>query len=1036
MARQIISLTLVCLSALCTSQMPNAEAKDIDYNRDVRRILSDKCFTCHGPDGEQRQAGLRLDQQESAFAKLESGETAIVPGKPDESELIHRITTDDEFTRMPPPESEKQLSAAEIETLKKWIAAGGAYQKHWSFITPTRPELPAVDRPGFVQNPIDQFILKKLEETKLSPNPQASKESLIRRVTFDLTGLPPTIEEIDAFLQDNSPNAYEKVVDRLLSSPRFGEHMARYWLDAARYGDTHGLHLDNERSIWLYRDWVIDAFNENKPFDEFTVEQLAGDLLPNPTIDQKIATGFNRCNVTTSEGGSIAEEYLVRYAVDRVETTSTVFMGMTMGCAVCHDHKYDPFTMTDFYSMFAYYYSLKEKAMDGNALLPPPTIKVPTEEQTQQMEAYNTQIAALKKEIKEKLLAVEYTDPTPDASQDLSREDFVWIEDELPTGSKPQGNTPWEFVSIEQKPVFSGTTASTRTADGLSQHFFTDANPPLLIGGEDTLFAYVYLDPDNPPTEIMLQFNDGSWDHRAVWGDKNAIDWGKLGTASRQYMGELPPLGEWTRLEVSAAKVGLKPGSKLNGWAFTQFAGTVYWDKAGINTITPQAGMQFESLARWDAVQRGLKGEGLPKEITNLINIEPEKRNDGQQKQLKDYFLESVYKGTQETFGPLKKQLAELEKNQTELDKQIPSTLIMEDMEEKRQAYVLIRGEYEKPDENRPVEPNVPTFLPPLPDDAPKNRLALARWLVSAEHPLTSRVTVNRYWQKFFGTGLVKTAEDFGSQGESPSHPELLDWLAVEFRESGWDIKAMQKRIVMSGTYRQSSVVDPQKYTTDPENRLLARGPRFRLDAEIVRDNALALSGLLVEQVGGKSVKPYQPKGLWNAVGYTSSNTANFTQDQGDALYRRSMYTFWKRTSPPPSMSIFDAPSREACTVRRERTNTPMQALALMNDIQYVEAARLYARRIMTEAGESDRDKIIWAFRSATSRMPKDNEIEVVEKLLGKYREKYSQQADQAQALLSVGEYPRDESLDIKEQAAWTMIANLILNLDETISKG
>jgi len=740
--------------------------------------------------------------------------------------------------------------------------------------------------------------------------------------------------------------------------------------------------------------------------------------------------------VTTSEGGSIAEEYLVRYAVDRVETTSTVFMGMTMGCAVCHDHKYDPFTMTDFYSMFAYYYSLKEKAMDGNALLPPPTIKVPTEEQTQQMEAYNTQIAALKKEIKEKLLAVEYTDPTPDASQDLSREDFVWIEDELPTGSKPQGNTPWEFVSIEQKPVFSGTTASTRTADGLSQHFFTDANPPLLIGGEDTLFAYVYLDPDNPPTEIMLQFNDGSWDHRAVWGDKNAIDWGKLGTASRQYMGELPPLGEWTRLEVSAAKVGLKPGSKLNGWAFTQFAGTVYWDKAGINTITPQAGMQFESLARWDAVQRGLKGEGLPKEITNLINIEPEKRNDGQQKQLKDYFLESVYKGTQETFGPLKKQLAELEKNQTELDKQIPSTLIMEDMEEKRQAYVLIRGEYEKPDENRPVEPNVPTFLPPLPDDAPKNRLALARWLVSAEHPLTSRVTVNRYWQKFFGTGLVKTAEDFGSQGESPSHPELLDWLAVEFRESGWDIKAMQKRIVMSGTYRQSSVVDPQKYTTDPENRLLARGPRFRLDAEIVRDNALALSGLLVEQVGGKSVKPYQPKGLWNAVGYTSSNTANFTQDQGDALYRRSMYTFWKRTSPPPSMSIFDAPSREACTVRRERTNTPMQALALMNDIQYVEAARLYARRIMTEAGESDRDKIIWAFRSATSRMPKDNEIEVVEKLLGKYREKYSQQADQAQALLSVGEYPRDESLDIKEQAAWTMIANLILNLDETISKG
>ncbi|MDC0261855.1 PSD1 and planctomycete cytochrome C domain-containing protein [Planctomycetaceae bacterium] len=1013
-----------------------ANAKEIDYNRDVRRILSDKCFTCHGPDGEQRQAGLRLDQQASAFAKLESGETAIIPGKPGDSELIKRILSEDEFTRMPPPESEKQLTAAEIAILKQWISEGGKYQKHWSFITPTRPELPTVDRAGFLRNPIDHFILEKLQQTQLEANPQASKETLIRRVTLDLTGLPPTIEEVDAFLQDESPNAYEKVVDRLLSSPRFGEHMARYWLDAARYGDTHGLHLDNERAIWLYREWVIDAFNNNKPFDEFTIEQLAGDLLPNPTVDQKIATGFNRCNVTTSEGGSIAQEYLVRYAVDRVETTSTVFMGMTMGCAVCHDHKYDPFTMTDFYSMFAYYYSLTEKAMDGNALLPPPTMKVPTQEQQQQMEQYSTQIAALKKDIKEKLLAVEYTDPTPEASQELSREDFVWIEDELPNGANPQGNTPWEFVSVEQRPVFSGKTASTRTAEGLSQHFFTDAKPLLSIGGDDTLFAYVYLDPENPPQEIMLQFNDGSWNHRAVWGDKNAIDWGELGTASRQYMGELPALGKWTRLDVPVAKVGLKAGSKLNGWAFTQFGGTVYWDKAGLNTITPQAGMQFESLARWDAVQRGLKGEGLPGNITNLINIESEKRNEAQQKQLKEYFLEKVYKGSQEIFGPLNTQLTALEKSKKDLDQQIPSTLIMEDMKEKRQAYVLIRGEYEKPDESRPVEPNVPAFMPPLPEDAPKNRLSLARWLVSAEHPLTSRVTVNRYWQKFFGTGLVKTAEDFGSQGESPSHPELLDWLAVEFRESGWDIKAMQKLIVMSGAYRQSSVVDPQEYIIDPENRLLARGSRFRLDAEIVRDNALYLSGLLIERVGGKSVKPYQPKGLWNAVGYTDSNTANFTQDHGESLYRRSMYTFWKRTSPPPTMSIFDAPSREACTVRRERTNTPMQALALMNDIQFVEAARLYARRIMTEAGDTDQEKIVWAFRTATSRMPDENEMQVIQKLLTTYREKYTQNPDQAQALLSVGESPREESLDVHQQAAWTMIANLILNLDETISKG
>lgn len=1036
MTRFVFINTVISLLAIGLFVDQSLAAKEIDYNRDVRRILSDKCFTCHGPDGEQRQAGLRLDQPAGAFAELDSGSTAIVPRKPGESELINRITTDDEFTRMPPPEAEKQLSAEDIRILKQWISEGAKYQQHWSFITPTRPEFPKITDKEFVRNPIDPFILQKLEEVGLTPNGQASKERLIRRVTLDLTGLPPTVEEIDAFLKDDSPEAYEKVVDRLLDSPRYGEHMARYWLDAARYGDTHGLHLDNERSIWLYREWVIDAFNSNKPFDEFTVEQLAGDLLPNPTVDQKIATGFNRCNVTTSEGGSIAQEYLVRYAVDRVETTSTVFMGMTMGCAVCHDHKYDPFTMTDFYSMFAYYYSLTEKAMDGNALLPPPSIKVPTSEQRQQMDQYNSQIAALKQDIQSKLAAVEYTDPTPEASQELAREDYVWIEDELPNGAKAQGNTPWEFVSIEQQPVFSGQTASKRSADGLSQHFFTDANPPLTIGGEDTLFAYVYLDPENPPKEIMLQFNDGSWDHRAVWGDKNAIDWGRLGTASRQYLGELPTLGEWTRLEVPVAKVGLKPGSKLNGWAFTQFGGTVYWDKSGLNTLTPQAGMQFESFARWDAVQRGLKGNGLPGNIANLIKIEPDKRNDGQRNQLRSYFLENVYKGTQELFAPLNAKLAELEKQKTELDKQIPSTLVMEDMKEKRQAYVLLRGEYDKPDENRPVEPNVPDFLPPLPEDAPKNRLALARWLVSDDHPLTSRVTVNRYWQKFFGTGLVKTAEDFGSQGESPSHPELLDWLAVEFRESGWDIKAIQKLIVMSGTYRQSSHVDPQKYKLDPENRLLARGSRFRMDAEMVRDNALYLSGLLVERVGGESVKPYQPKGLWNAVGYTNSNTANFTQDHGEKLYRRSMYTFWKRTSPPPTMSIFDAPSREACTVRRERTNTPMQALALMNDKQFVEAARLFARRILTEAGQSDREKIVWAFRSATSRMPDEREIGVIEELLAKYRDKYQQQPDQAEALLQVGEYPRAESLDLQQHAAWTMIANLILNLDETITKG
>ncbi len=1020
---------------VCLAVAPSLRAAEpVDFNRDIRPILSDKCFTCHGPDEKQRQAGLRFDKPEGISQPLESGEIAVVAGDVEKSALVQRITSPDESVRMPPADSEKQLTPREIELLMRWVKEGGQYAAHWSFLTPKRPTVPAFDRPEFVRNPIDNFILRKLEQNGLQPNAEASKETLIRRVTLDLTGLPPTIEEIDNFLNDSSPDAYEKVVDRLLKSPRYGEQMGRYWLDAARYGDTHGLHLDNERSIWLYREWVIDAFNNNKRFDEFTIEQLAGDLLPERSIDQLVATGFNRCNVTTSEGGSINDEYYVRYAVDRVETTSTVFLGLSMGCAVCHDHKYDPLTMTDFYQMFAYFYSLTENAMDGNQILPPPIVKVPTPEQEQQRTALDARIAGLQQQIRDALAAIEYVDPTPEATTQPARQDFVWIEDAVPTGANAQGNTPWEFVTKDGHPVHSGEKSSTRTAEGLSQHFFTEANPPLEIGQDDVLFAYVYLDPENPPKTIMLQFNDGSWEHRAVWGE-NLIDWGQDGTASRQQMGALPKPGEWTRLEVPVAKVGLNAGSKLNGWAFTQFAGKVYWDRAGINTLTPQAGMPFESLARWDAVQRGLQAKGLPGEIANLIKIEPEKRNESQQTQLRNYFLEQVYSGSRETFGPLHAQLSQTQTERTNLENAIPGTLIMEDRKEPRQAYVLTRGEYDKPDKERPVQPNVPAALPPLPADAPANRLALAQWLVSEEQPLTARVTVNRFWQRYFGTGIVKTAEDFGSQGEWPSHPDLLDWLAVEFRESGWDVKGLQKLIVMSGAYRQSSRVDSDKLHVDPHNRFVSRGPRFRCDAEMVRDNALFVSGLLLERLGGKSVKPYQPAGLWEAVGYTDSNTARFVQEHGDSLYRRSMYTFWKRTSPPPTMAIFDAPSREACTVRRERTNTPLQALALMNDTQFVEAARMFAQRILREGGTTSREQIVFAFRTATSRNPREEEITLLLNLLEQYRNDYTTRPEQAQALVSVGEFPRDANLDAGLHAAWTLIANLLLNLDESVTK-
>lgn len=1006
------------------------DIEPVDYNRDIRPILSDVCYRCHGPDVGERQTELRLDLQESTFAERD-GQAAVVAGKSDASHLYRRLIAEDPDERMPPVDSNKELTPSQIDLIKRWIDEGAKWGEHWSFVRPTRTELPNSKFSPQARNAIDNFIFARLEQAGLNPNGEASKERLIRRVTFDLTGLPPTIDEIDAFLADESPEAYERVVDRLLESSRYGEHRTRYWLDVARYGDTHGLHLDNERSIWPYRDWVIKAFNENMPFDQFTVEQLAGDLLPEATLEQQIATGFNRCNVTTSEGGSIAEEYLVRYAVDRVETTATAWMGLTAGCAVCHDHKFDPLSQKEFYQLFSYFYSLTENAMDGNALLPPPVLRVATPEQKQQQQELDKQLASLQQQIAEAVAKVEYVEPETTDAIATGRQDYIWIEDDLPPNADAQGNSPWQFVSVEEGPVYSGQRSSTRTAAGLSQHFFTDAKPLLKIGADDVLFAYVYLDEKNPPKEIMLQFNDGSWDHRAIWGE-NLIEWGTNGQASRQPMGELPPLGQWVRLEVPAAKVGLKPGATLNGWAFTQFDGTVYWDQAGINTLTPQGDEAYESFTVWKQVQR-TTDSGLPKPLQEIVKLDDDKANDEQTKQLLNYFVENVYTETRDIFDPLHKQLADARKQLDELDKAIPATLVMADMPERRQAHMLIRGEYDK--KGDPVEVGVPAVFPPLPDDAPENRLALANWLVDPAHPLTARVTVNRLWQQLFGQGIVKTTEDFGSQGEWPSHPKLLDWLAVEFVESGWNVKQLMKLMVMSATYRQSTEVTPLALQKDPENRLYARGPRFRMDAEMIRDNALFVSGLLVEKVGGKSVRPYQPEGLWEAVGYSGSNTVRFTQDHGDALYRRSMYTFWKRTAPPPSMQIFDAPSREYCVVRRERTNTPKAALALMNDVQFVEAARNLAQRMMKSA-ESPEARLEFGFRVSTARKPSDADGTVLLGIYNSVLQSYRTDNAAAIALVSVGESKRDESLDVAELGAWTVVANAILNLDETVTKG
>ena len=1014
-----------------------AAERPIDFNRDVRPILSDTCFACHGPDAAQRTTELRLDMRDSAVAKLESENVAIVPGDPAASELIRRLTTDDEFSKMPPAETNKHVTPQQVEILRRWIAEGAEYKPHWAYLPPHRPTLPSVSNPAWLSNPIDAFALAKLDGVGLAPNSETDKPTLLRRVTLDLTGLPPTPEELDAFLADTSPEAYGRAVDRLLASPRYGEHQAHMWLDAVRYGDTHGLHLDNERSMWPYRDWVIEAFNANQPFDRFTVEQVAGDLLPTPSLDQLVASGYNRCNVTTSEGGSINEEVRVRYVIDRTEAIGTVFLGLTVGCAVCHDHKFDPVSQKEFYALSAYYNSTADPAMDGNILLTPPVMPVPSPTQIADREALTTALAQASEDYKSFVAALDYG-PLPTAAATPApptTAELVWWEDDLPPGAAAtaQGDAipGWRFVGKDAGPVFSGERSAVRTSDGLAQHYFTEAKPGLTVQAGDVLFAYVYLDPAKTPESIMLQFNlAGSWEHRAYWGS-GAIPFGADNTPAKLRRGDLPEKDRWVRLEVPVEAVGLKPGDTLNGMAFTQYGGTVHWDHAGLLTVDPAFQAARVALGVWEPQATGFK-DRLPEPVRAVLDTPTGTRTDAQKSLLEDYFARVVFpllEPQQTAFTAERDRVTAL---LAALEKEIPSTLIMRDEPSVRQAFVLNRGQYDQQGDK--VAPGVPAFLPALPQDAAPNRLTLANWLIQPEHPLTARVTVNRLWQRYFGTGIVKTSEDFGSQGDWPSHPDLLDWLAVEFIDSGWNLKAMHRLIVTSAVYRQSSRVTPEKLEADPTNRLLSRGPRFRLDAEVLRDSALAASGLLVERVGGESVKPYQPPGIWEVVGYTRSNTANFVQDHGPKLYRRGVYTFWKRTAPPPMLQTFDAPSRESCTVRRPRTNTPLQALALMNDTQLVEAARHMAARAATH-GETDDERLTYAYRLATSRRPTATELDVLRQALTAMRTKYAADPDAATALLAVGESPRNESLTPAEHAAWTVLCNLLLNLDEAVSK-
>ena len=1040
-----LAVTLVVVTPLTSFA---ADTK-LDFNRDVRPILADKCFACHGPDTKKVKGDLRLDVAEMAKQKNDSGGAAIVPGKPLESEAIKRITSNDPSQIMPPPSSKKTLTAAEKQVLKDWIAQGAEYKPHWAYVAAVKAPLPAVKNSESLKNPIDAFIRARLEKQGLSPSSETDPITLLRRVTLDLTGLPPTPAEVDEFLKDcasakpqanggRGPDvAYEKAVDRLLKSPRYGEHMARHWLDAARYGDTHGMHLDNYREMFPYRDWVIRAFNKNLPFDRFLREQIAGDLLPKATLDQQIATGFLRCHVTTNEGGSIDEEVYVRNVVDRIDTNGLVLFGLTVGCARCHNHPYDPVSAKEYYQLFAFFNNLDGSPMDGNVPRHPPVVSVPTPEQAAQLAKLTEQITALQKKVKEVVANVKY-----DASLDekplpqTKRGDYVWIDDALPAGVKPlvdNGvNVSWNFVGAPA-PVKAGAKSLKLTHAALGQVVLQEASPGLRVGKGDKLFAYVYIDPASPPKEIMLQWHTDTWRHRAYWGE-NVIPWGADNTPERRRMGDLPAKGEWVRLEVDAAHVGIQPGMVINGWAFTQHGGTAYWDEAGFVTQTPQQSGEFETLTAWLQLQRTIAGKDLPKAIQDIVKLDPKKHNDAQKKQVLEYFVENAWSKTREALAPVQKQLAPLVQQRDQLDKQIPSTLIYKERNDIRPAYLLKRGEYEQRGEK--VERATPSFLPPLPEKAARNRLGFADWVTDPEHPLTARVAVNRFWQQLFGTGLVKTSDDFGVQGESPSHPELLDWLAVTFIEDGWDMQKLMKRMVMSATYRQSARVTKELLARDPHNRLLARGPRFRLDAEVLRDQALFVSGLLVEKLGGPSVKPPQPSGLWEAVAFTGSNTGIFKADTGhDKVHRRSMYIFWKRTAAPPMMAALDAPSREACIVKRERTNTPLQALMLMNEVQYVEAARVLAERTLKQGGTTADARLQFLFRTVTCRPAEPSEMSELSNALQENLARYSKDAKAAQALIGVGETRPDPALNPSELAAWTLVANLVLNLDEVVTK-
>lgn len=1155
-----------------------ADGSPMSYNRHVRPILSNNCFACHGPDEATRPAGLRLDVRDDAIAPLRSGRVALVPGDAATSEMMRRILAEHPADKMPPPEAGKELTEEEIDILTRWIDAGAPYEPHWAFVPPARPPMPTVPNADWPRNPIDYFVAAAHEAEVLVPSPEADRRTLIRRVAFDLTGLPPTLDDIRAFEADASPDAYERMVEHYLSLPAYGEHQARHWLDLARYADTNGYHIDNERYMWRWRDWVIDAYNDNLPFDEFTVWQLAGDLLPDPTLEQMIATGFNRNHMINFEGGAIPEEYQVQYVVDRVDATATTWLGLTMACAQCHDHKYDPISHRDYFEMFAFFNTVDEQGLDGQRGNSKPYIKAPLPHQAARqaeleaeierlLTAQRAPIPALDEaqaawEMAEAAaLAARWTPleltavrssggahlvPQPDGSvlaAGPAPEREVYTID---TATNLRGITALRLEALPDESLFEGGFGRGSNGNFVLTGLEVTATPA--SGGDPRTITFRaananYAQPSfgieavldgNPATGWGVQHYDAGGHPHAVFlpeepfgfasgtaltitlkhespHDHHAI--GRMRLAVTDDPALLPSQrGEWFVNGPFMAEDGAiafetdygpEAGVHLDD---TYEDGRLKWVRArpdypdaevnglvGEHAATylfriieaPSPRTATLSLGSNDAIRVWLNGElvhdhhvkrgaapnqdrvpialragqnellmkvvnyggeyafyfdmvdeqvgALPLPLEVALATPVEARTEAQLLALQGHFRRAHWDG----FAPLEAEHADTKALLAALDEEIPTTMIMSEMAEPRETFILDRGEYDQPTEK--VMPDVPAALPPLPDlDRRANRLDFAQWVVNSGNPLTARVTVNRIWSRYFGTGIVTTVEDFGAQGAWPTHPELLDWLSVEFVESGWDLKHLHRLILTSATYRQDSRIPPGMHERDPSNQLLARGPRFRLDAEQIRDNALAVSGLLVPEVGGPSVNPYQPAGIWEEVAYGDLNfTAQvFVQGEGDDLYRRSMYTFWKRQAPPPGLTLFDAPNRETCSARRERTNTPLQALALMNDPQHVEAARHLATRVAHEVnGGGVAARLAHTFELATARPPSHEEQAILLEVFEEQYAAYRANGDSAAALLGVGDSPVDETIDAAELAALTLIANMILNMDAVVTR-